>query len=160
MTRKINKIAYPAMLALLMMITSCNSNVIFTDSVVIPDNTWSLTNVPVFTVPVTDTAISTNVFFTIRTGAEYPFRNIYLFVTASSPDGKSICDTLEYNLADEKGNWYGRGFGDIKELNLPFRSNVLFPVKGNYRFNIQHGMRIVELKGVYDFGLRIEKVSR
>jgi gliding motility-associated lipoprotein GldH len=160
MTRKINKLAYPAMLALLMMITSCNSNVIFTDSVVIPDNTWSLTNVPVFTVPVTDTAISTNVFFTIRTGSEYPFRNIYLFVTASSPDGKSICDTLEYNLADEKGNWYGRGFGDIKELNLPFRSNVLFPVKGNYRFNIQHGMRIVDLKGVYDFGLRIEKVSR
>lgn len=160
MTRKINKIAYSAMLALLMMITSCNSNVIFTDSVVIPDNTWSLTNVPVFTVPVTDTAISTNVFFTIRTGSEYPFRNIYLFVTASSPDGKSICDTLEYNLADEKGNWYGRGFGDIKELNLPFRSNVLFPVKGNYRFNIQHGMRIVDLKGVYDFGLRIEKVSR
>lgn len=160
MTRKINKIAYSAMLALLMMITSCNSNVIFTDSVVIPDNTWSLTNVPVFTVPVTDTAISTNVFFTIRTGSEYPFRNIYLFVTASSPDGKSICDTLEYNLADEKGNWYGRGFGDIKELTLPFRSNVLFPVKGNYRFNIQHGMRIVDLKGVYDFGLRIEKVSR
>jgi gliding motility-associated lipoprotein GldH len=114
----------------------------------------------VFTIPVTDTAINTNVFFTIRTGSEYPFRNIYLFVTSSSPDGKSICDTLEYNLADEKGNWYGRGFGDIKELNLPFKSNVFFPVKGTYKFNVQHGMRIGDLKGVYDIGLRIEKVSR
>jgi gliding motility-associated lipoprotein GldH len=160
MTRKINKIAYPATIALLLMIASCNSNVIFTDSVSIPDNTWSLTNIPVFIMPVTDTAISTNIFFTIRTGSEYPFRNIYLFVTASSPDGKSICDTLEFNLADEKGNWYGRGFGDIKELNLPFKSNVFFPLKGNYQFRVQHGMRIGDLKGIYDFGLRIEKVSR
>ncbi len=160
MIRKTNKSDYTALIALLLMITSCNSNVIFTDSIVIPDNTWSLTNIPVFTIPVTDTAINTNVFFTIRTGAEYPFRNIYLFVTSSSPDGKSICDTLEYNLADEKGNRYGKGFGDIKELNLPFKSNVFFPVKGNYKFDVQHGMRIGDLKGVYDIGLRIEKVSR
>ena len=160
MIRKTNKSAYAALITLLLMITSCNSNVIFTDSVVIPDNTWRLTNIPVFTIPVTDTAINTNVFFTIRTGSEYPFRNIYLFVTSSSPDGKSICDTLEYNLADEKGNWYGRGFGDIKELNLPFKSNVFFPVKGTYKFNVQHGMRVGDLKGVYDIGLRIEKVSR
>jgi gliding motility-associated lipoprotein GldH len=160
MTGKINKIAYTATIALLLMIASCNSNVIFTDSVAIPDNTWSLTNIPVFTMPVTDTSINTNIFFTIRTGSEYPFRNIYFFVTASSPDGKSICDTLEFNLADEKGNWYGRGFGDIKELNLPFKSNVFFPLKGNYQFKVQHGMRIGDLKGIYDFGLRIEKVSR
>jgi gliding motility-associated lipoprotein GldH len=160
MTGKINKIAYTATIALLLMIASCNSNVIFTDSVAIPDNTWSLTNIPVFTMPVTDTSINTNIFFTIRTGSEYPFRNIYLFVTASSPNGKSICDTLEFNLADEKGNWYGRGFGDIKELNLPFKSNVFFPLKGNYQFKVQHGMRIGDLKGIYDFGLRIEKVSR
>jgi gliding motility-associated lipoprotein GldH len=160
MTRKINKGIFPALILSLMMMSSCNNNTIFTDSVVIPDNTWSLTNIPVFTFPVTDTAVRTNVYFTIRTGSEYPFRNIYFFVTASSPDGKSISDTLEYNLADEKGNWYGRGFGDIKELNLPFKSNVFFPVKGAYKFNVQHGMRIGDLKGVYDIGLRIEKVSR
>ena len=58
-----------------------------------------------------------------------PFRNIYLFVTTTSPDGKTITDTLQYNLADEKGKWYGKGFGDIHELNLPYKSNVYFPVK-------------------------------
>jgi gliding motility-associated lipoprotein GldH len=118
---------------------------------------WKLTDIPTFKVPITDTLTSNNVIFTIRSGSSYPFRNIYLFVTTTSPDGKNITDTLQYNLADEKGKWFGKGFGDIRELNLPYKSNVFFPLKGTYVFKIQHGMRIEDLKGIYDIGLRIEK---
>jgi len=135
-------------------------NVVFTDSVAIPANTWKLMNIPTFLVHITDTINSNNVIFTIRTGSSYPFRNIYLFVSTISPDGRRITDTLQYNLSDEKGKWFGKGFGDIHELSLPYKSNVYFPLKGNYKFNIQHGMRIEDLKGVYDFGLRIEKITK
>ena len=153
---------YPLILILtsLLLSCSCNSNVVYTDSRVMPEKTWRLMDIPAFKIPVSDTVNSNNVFFTIRTGSSYPFRNIYLFVTAISPDGKSITDTLQYNLADEKGNWYGKGFGDIHELNLPYKSNVYFPMKGTYRFKIQHGMRIEDIKGVYDFGVRIEKTGK
>jgi gliding motility-associated lipoprotein GldH len=147
-------------LILLLFVSSCSSDVVFTDCVVMKDKIWELSNVPDFSVPVTDTAQLTDVSFTIRTGSDYPFRNIFLFVTAYSPGGNSISDTLEYDLADEKGNWYGKGFGDIHELNLPYKSGVFFPVKGTYRFEIKHGMRILDLKGVYDFGLRILKSSK
>ena len=147
-------------LILLFFLSSCSSDVVFTDSVIMPDKIWQLSNVPDFIVPVTDTTQHTDVFFTIRTGSDYPFRNLFLFITASSPDGKSITDTLEYDLADEKGNWYGKGFGDIHELDLPYRSDVFFLLKGTYRFKIQHGMRIGDLRGVYDFGLRIEKSAK
>lgn len=139
---------------------SCNSNVVYTDSWTMPQKTWRLLDIPVFKVPVTDTLNSNNFFFTIRNSTSYPFRNIYLFVTTTSPDGKSITDTLQYNLADEKGKWYGKGFGDIRELNLPYKSNVYFPVKGIYQIKIQHGMRVEDLTGVYDFGVRIEKISK
>ncbi len=145
------------LLILLFFLSSCNSGIVFTDNVAMPDKIWELSNVPDFSVPVLDTIQFSDVYFTIRTGSDYPFRNLFLFVTASSPDGKSITDTLEYDLADEKGNWYGKGFGDIHELSLPYRTNVFFPLKGTYRFKIQHGMRIGDLRGVYDFGLRIEK---
>lgn len=124
------------------------------------EETWKLMDIPVFDVPITDTIKSNSIFFTIRNGSSYPFRNIFLFVTTASPDGKKITDTLQYNLADEKGKWYGRGFGDIHELKLPYKSNVYFPLKGTYVFKIQHGMRVENLKGVYDIGLRIEKVSK
>jgi gliding motility-associated lipoprotein GldH len=144
----------------LLLISACSSNTLFTDSIAMPDKTWGLSNVSEFIYSATDTINVTDVFFTIRTGSDYPFRNIYLFVTATSPDGKSITDTLQYDLADEKGNWYGKGFGDIHELKLPYRSNVFFARKGEYIFKIRHGMRIGDLKGVYDLGLRIEKIDR
>ena len=145
------------LVAMLLIVYSCNSNLIFTDSSVMPDNIWSLSNNPEFNVTIIDTINTSDIIFTIRTGSDYPFRNIYLFVTATAPDGKSLTDTLEYDLADIKGNWYGKGFGDIHELNLPYKTNVFFPLKGTYQFKIQHGMRIGDLNGVYDFGLRIQK---
>jgi gliding motility-associated lipoprotein GldH len=160
MIKGINKYSSGLLLISLFLLSSCNSNVIFSDSKVMKEKTWDLTDIPSFKVKITDTVNSNNVLFTIRTGSSYPFRNIYLFVTTTSPDGKSITDTLQYNIADEKGNWLGKGFGDIHELNLTYKSNVYFPVKGIYQFNIQHGMRMENLKGVYDFGLRVEKYRK
>jgi gliding motility-associated lipoprotein GldH len=140
-----------------LLIVSCNKKVIYTDSVTLPGKMWNLSNIAEFSFPVSDTVTSADVLFSIRTGADYPYRNIYLFVSAYSPDGKTITDTLQYELADEKGNWYGKGAGDVHELNLPYKTNIYFPLKGTYIFKIQHGMRIGDLQGVYDIGIRIVK---
>ena len=145
------------MAPILLLMISCNSSVLYTDTAVMPGKSWNLSNVPVFAIPVKDTISTFDISFNIRTGSDYPFRNIWLFVTAVSPDGKSLTDTLEYELADGKGNWFGKGFGDVHELALPYRQNVFFPRKGSYQFKIQHGMRSGNLAGVYDFGLRVEK---
>ena len=160
MIRRINKLYSILAFGLMLILFSCKSNLLYTDSKAFNNSSWELDNIPEFSVPISDTINSSNILFTIRTGSDYPFRNIYLFVTTSSPNGKILTDTVEYNLADEKGNWYGKGFGDIHELNLPYRSSVLFPVKGTYHFKIQHGMRVGDLTGVYDIGLRIEKIAR
>ncbi len=160
MIKGINKIFTVLLLALsLLLSVSCNKKIIFTDSVVMPEKIWSLGNISEFRLPVSDTATSVDVSFSIRTGADYPYRNIYLFVSVFSPDDKSIYDTLQYELADEKGNWYGKGPGDIHELNLPYKTNIYFPLKGTYVFKIQHGMRAGELEGVYDFGIRVVKTG-
>ena len=133
MIKGINRISFIFMLTFLFLLSSCNSKVVYTNSQTMSEETWKLMDITAFKVPITDTFNSNNVFFT---------------------------DTLQYNLADEKGKWYGKGFGDIHELNLPYKSNVYFPLKGTYEFKIQHGMRVENLKGVYDFGLRIEKIRK
>lgn len=160
MTRGLNRFSFHITLISLLLLLSCNGKVVYTDSLSMDNETWKLMNIATFKVPISDTINSNNVIFTVRNGSSFPFRNIYLFVTTTSPDGKAITDTLQYNLADEKGRWYGKGFGDIHELNLPYKSNVYFPAKGIYEFKIQHGMRVEDLKGVYDFGLRIEKIKK
>ena len=160
MIKGINRYSCILILTSFILLLSCNNNVVYTDSLPIPGEKWELMNIQSFSVPIDDTVNSNNVIFTIRTGSVYPFRNIFLFVRTTSPDGKSITDTLEFSLADEKGKWFGKGFGDIHEAKLPYKSNVYFPIKGTYQFNVQHGMRIEDLNGVYDFGLRIEKTGK
>ena len=146
--------------ASLFIIASCDNSIKYTESYSMKDKIWSLMDVKTFNAQITDTIASNDIFFTIRTGSDYPFRNIFMFVSMYAPDGKNIIDTLEYYLADDKGNRHGKGFGDIRELKLPYRTNVYFPMKGDYKFRVQHGMRVEDLKGVYDICLRIEKVKQ
>ena len=155
MTRGTNRNAFLLLMALFLI--SCSGNVVFTDTAAMKGNIWQLSDIPIFKIQVKDTVSSNSINFIIRTGSSYPYRNIFLFVTTMAPGGNSITDTLQYDLADERGNWYGKGFGDIHELKLPYKSNVFFPLSGTYQVSIQHGMRIRELAGVYDFGLRVEK---
>ena len=160
MTRETNKYIFLIISVAMLFIISCGGNVTYTESHSMKDKIWRLTDIKSFDVEITDTIALNDIFFTIRTGSDYPFRNIFLFVSTSAPDGKNMTDTLEYYLADEKGVWYGKGFGDVRELKLPYKSNVYFPMQGNYGFTVQHGMRIEDLKGVYDICLRIEKTKQ
>jgi gliding motility-associated lipoprotein GldH len=159
MIKGISKYLFFIIFLFVWQIYGCDKSLVYTDSADMPGELWTLDYVPVFEPFITDTVNSNNIYFTIRNSTSYPFRNIWLFVTTTSPAGKSITDTLQYMLADEKGKWYGKGFSDVRELNLPFKTNVFFPQKGIYSFKIRHGMRTENLKGVYDIGLRIEKVK-
>lgn len=140
--------------------TSCNNNIIYSEIHKMPGAIWKLDDVAKYRVEISDTISSNNVIFTLRSGPKYPFRNIWLFVSTVSPDGKTITDTLNFTVADEKGRSPGKGLGDIRELDLPYKSNVFFPLKGTYRFTVRHGMRSEDLPDVYDLGMRIENISK
>ena len=161
MTIKANEYFFRfASVAILFIVISCGGNITYTESHSMKDKIWHLTDTKSFDVQITDTTTLSDIFFTIRTGSDYPFRNIFLFVSTDAPDGKNLTDTLEYYLADDKGVWYGKGIGDVRELKLPYKSNIYFPITGEYKFKVQHGMRTEDLKGVYDICLRIEKTKQ
>ena len=160
MTRETNKYISLFIGIVTLFTISCDNNVVYSESYSMKDKMWPLMDIKSFDVQINDTLSLNDIFFTIRTGSDYPFRNIFLFVSTHAPDGKNLTDTLEYYLADDKGVWYGKGFGDVRELKLPYRSNVYFPMKGKFEFKIQHGMRIEDLKGVYDIVMRVEKTKQ
>jgi gliding motility-associated lipoprotein GldH len=157
-TEKI-KLICPVLIFSLLLMNSCRQGIVYTESVSIPEKHWLLDFNPNFSAEINDTLSNYNILFTIRNSSSYPFRNIFLFVTATSPKGASITDTLEYLLADEKGNWFGKGIGDVHELTVRYKSNIYFPAKGTYSFKVQHGMRSEDLNGIYDFGMRIVKTT-
>jgi len=123
----------------------------------LPPDGWSKYNKPEFRAEIDDTSSSFDILFSIRNSHEYPYRNLFLFVTTTSPSGQFIKDTIEYQLADNKGKWYGKGLGDIHNLSVPYKNNVIFPVPGEYSFRLEHGMRSDRLEGIVDLGLIIKK---
>lgn len=145
---------------LMLLVLSCDRQKVFEQFRSIEDHKWSSTNIVNFNANISDTISSHNVLIAIRNTGQYEFSNLYLFVTAISPDGSQVRDTTEITLADEHGRWLGKGSAAVYTLYHPFRSNIKFPVKGIYQFNIEQAMWKKELKFISDIGLRIEKTGQ
>ncbi len=118
---------------------------------------WNVNKTFTFEYPSTDTINNYNVYIDVRHAAQYKYSNLYIFVTTKAPNGRSIKDTLEFQLANTKGQWYGSGLSDIKELRLCYKAGIKFGQAGNYFFKIEQAMRDEVLQHITDIGVRIEK---
>lgn len=138
----------------------CNEDLVFENNRRIPGNEWNRHDKPVFEVEITDTISAHNLLINLRNTGEYPKSNLFLFVSATSPGGASTRDTLEFILAEPSGKWTGRGFGSVWQNRFFYRQNVRFPERGKYVFEFEQAMRIEDLPGILDVGLRIERTGR
>ncbi len=147
-------------IALAACVFSCGNSVMYDRVVDMPDEQWNRDSILMFEVPVTDTIGAYNILFCNRITGQYPFSNMFLFITITAPDRTHQTDTLECLLADKRGKWLGKGFGSVWTNEIVYKRNIVFPKKGNYTFYIEQAMRIENLEHVLDAGLRIEKVSK
>ncbi|MBN1927658.1 MAG: gliding motility lipoprotein GldH [Prolixibacteraceae bacterium] len=148
----------PAYLLLLFsfVLVSCISSNHYDDYQTFDHSGWHKDSIAQFEFEINDTHASFNLFINVRNLGDYPYSNLWLFVDIEAPDSTSIRDTVEYQLALPDGKWTGKG-NTVYSNSFPFREDVYFPVKGPYRFKLQQAMRIDELKGISNIGLRVEK---
>ena len=147
-------------LSLMLFLSSCDNNRIFEENKELINNCWSSDNIIKFEVDIDSLETPTNFYINIRISEGYPYSNLFLFIKTTFPNGKMANDTLDCILADLNGKWIGSGMGDIYDNQIPFKKNVLFPEKGKYIFELQHGMRQEIIPLILDVGLRIEKVEK
>ena len=140
-----------------LVLLSCDRNRVYEDNFLIENGTWNASKPAVFDVEITRLTDKYNVYLNVRNALEYPYSNLFLFLSTSYPDGKKSVDTLELRLADLDGRWLGSGMGSVKFSRFMLKKGVLFPQKGHYHFEMMQAMRVNELKGIRDIGLRIEK---
>ncbi len=143
----------------IILFSACDRNKVFEDYIAIPDSVWNQDSIVQFDVPVTDSLQNHNLYINIRNEVNYTYSNLWLFIEIIQPDGKATKDTFEVTLAEPSGKWLGDGFGGLKTLQVIYRRNVYFPLLGEYKINIQQGMREENLKGISDVGFRVEKVQ-
>jgi len=136
---------------------ACNSGRLYENNLTIPKANWDIKNSLIYEVDMTDTISLFNVLINVRHMGNYPYSNLFLFVTIKAPEGNSVCDTVEFTLADNKGKWYGKGLGDIYDIRKMYKKNSRFRQQGKYVFKIEQAMRLQQLPGICDAGIRIEK---
>ena len=146
-------------LLIVTILSSCvNKNVIFDESVVISNAAWNNQDFPYFDVNVEDTTSAYNFYLNIRHLENYRYSNFYMFLHTTFPDGNQTHDTIELVLSYPDGRWIGKGSGSMRDNNILLNSNLCFPLKGNYHFEIEQAMRDTQLDGVTDVGIRFEKI--
>lgn len=140
----------------LLLCLSCDKYGVYEKYVSIEGKSWNRADILHFNVNMSDTAQAYDVLLGVRNTGDYEFSNLYLFVTAHSPNGNFVRDTVEVILADERGKWLGKGAASVFTTYHPYRQNIKFPLRGIYTFDIEQAMWIKDLKSITDIGLRIE----
>ena len=151
----------------ILVLMACNSNIVYNQYFPIKNQQWDSKNTLVFEVNNQDTISKKNVFLNVRNNKSYAFNAIFLITKMESPKGLQITDTLTYEMTNQKGQWLGSGFTDLKENKLLYKENVVFSKKGTYKFSVRHvtrGAKDIEgknpLQGITHVGLQIEKVQK
>lgn len=141
--------------------TGCDRNRVYEEYREIPGYNWNRADTVSFDTEIKDTNEAYNLVLNIRNGENYPYRNLYLFLSTGYPDGRKSLDTLEFQFYEENGKALGKCSGDICNNSFLLSENVRFDQAGKYRFAFVHGMRRDDqvLPYVMDIGLRIEKYT-
>ena len=139
------------------MLVSCDSKRVFDENIIIGKNSWDAGNKMKFNVVISNIEQSYNVYLKVRNTPAYPYSNLFLFLNTRFPDGRVSRDTLELTLADYDGRWLGSGIGSMKFSKFLIQKGVRFREPGPYCFELEQAMRVRELQGIGDIGLRVEK---
>ncbi len=118
---------------------------------------WTKDQKVSFDFEITDSIAAVDFYINIRNSTSYDYANIFLFVKTTYPNQRFSVDTVEYFLADMKGQWLGNGLGKFRNSSLLFRKNMRFPMNGLYHMEFEMAMRDAELNGIDALGIRIER---
>lgn len=139
---------------------SCSENTIYHEYIAIENSEWHKDNVATFEFEATDTLTPHNIYISIRNRGDYPYNNLYLFVTINGPTGDFSRDTVNCVIADNRGKWKGTGIGDLWDYQQPYLGSVKFAKSGTYTVYMEQAMRVDNaLYGIADIGLKIEKIE-
>lgn len=144
------------LLGVVLAMTACGRDIYF-DFVPVSPEGWGKDTLCTFTVEVEDTLSLYDMYIHVRSTPAYPYQNLWLFLSETTPEGTVTADTVEFYLTDRHGRPLGSGMGERKEMPVLYRQGIRFDRRGTYQYTIGHGMRTDLLRGLSDVGIKIEK---
>lgn len=146
---------------------SCSEGLVKSEFKSTDSGMWPKDDLLEFTFSEMDTIQKHDMFINVRNDNSFPYNNLFLIANLEFPDGESVTDTLEYEMALPDGTWLGKGYGSIKENKLWYKENIVFASSGVYTLRVSHAMRkngdvngIINLEGITDVGFEIVKSNK
>ncbi len=136
---------------------ACNSDVVYNENKKVNERGWKAEDKLCFEFDVDDPAARYKLALNIRNTTDYPYSNVYFFLSTILPDGTvTRKDTIECVLAYPDGTWKGKGSSNVKDNRFWIAKDVSFKQKGRYVFELRQATTDTLLVGVRDVGLHIE----
>ena len=137
---------------------ACQNNKAQHKYYVFEDNKWNSDSIVSFNFDNIDTTASYDIYLKIRHSVDYRFQNLFLFSNINNEK-----DTIEIFLSQKNGKWNGKGFGDIKEIDVLISKEASFENFDEANYSFEQAMRyndlekIIELDGLFAIGLAIKR---
>ncbi|MGB1248759.1 MAG: gliding motility lipoprotein GldH [Chitinophagales bacterium] len=151
-----SSIHFIVLIVVLLSLGSCDKGRTYEKNVDIAGSEWMYEDTVTFEVAIADT-LPKNVFVNFRHGFYYGWRNAWLKLKTIQPTGEFGEQSLNVQLSQPDGQWYGDCSGDICMMRYPVVIGYAFPDTGTYTFQFVQDMRQNPLPEVMSIGLRVEE---
>jgi len=142
---------------LLFVTLGCNNSKVFEEYKKFDNLSWHRFNYLEFEVPVDDTETAFDIFLSLRHLPEFPHKQLPVNFTIYSPSGEMRTADHVLELNDEAGNSLSKCLGDFCDVSILLREDFNFSEPGIYSFRVENKWTKVDLPGITEVGLLIEK---
>jgi gliding motility-associated lipoprotein GldH len=140
--------------------TSCDKLRIMEVNQQIAGYKWDYADPKTFEADIKDTTAHYNLYINVRHSFQFDWRNAWVKIETTFPDGKSFEKRINLVLSEPDGHWLGDCLGDNCDMQLSIQQNAIFPQAGKYKFKITQDMRVNPLTKIKSIGMRIEKAGK
>lgn len=140
----------------LFLLTSCDSRLVFKEYRKFENVSWNRLDILKFDVPVeAGKALDFSLF--LRHHTDFPYDKLYVNITFYSPSGDMRTAEYDFQLKDKNGKWHSDGMGELWDIELPIRQNMLFSTGGICKVQVENKYSKTETPGIVEIGLLARK---
>ena len=155
----INTAARFLLLGCACLLAACNSDLIFDETLDIPNASWSYDNPLPFEFEVADTTKTYQVMLEVEHSGDFGFQNCYVQITTKFPNGEAKKQPVSLELAAQSGIWNGKCSGNTCTVEIPLQTKAKFKQPGKHSITVEQFMRVNPLLGIEAIGLKIKQLK-
>jgi gliding motility-associated lipoprotein GldH len=138
---------------------SCETDLVYTESIAIDSGGWLNTDTLIFGPAVENIEARYNIYVWVRHTKDFNNSNLWLKMISVPNFAKDSTYLVEIPLADKTGKWLGDCSTSLCTQKILLKENYQFQDLNAFKVEVMHYMRTDDLKEIKNVGLEFEMVK-